>query len=362
MWSQLVAARSLGARQTYQRSFLPLSQSLKNRFCNRNCKFFQTRALASKHQLLLEPTFLVPGKSKPAWSAASIIAATAIASGAVMVSQTLRAEEDSNRRRFVGAVVVITGAGGDFGRAGALQLKKEGARVVLLDASQKGLDITKKALETTPGPEPISIVCDVTNDHGVEAAVSQIEKTCGRITHLWNNAGYQGVILPTEDYPLDDFQRVQDINVVGAFRVLKSVAASMKKTGGGTVVNTASVAGLRGTPAMPAYVASKAALLALTMSVAKDLAPAGIRVNAISPALIGPGYMWDRQNELHAASGSPYFARDPAEVAKNKVGGVPMKRVGSIDEVIKGVLFLLSEDSSYCTGTNLIVDGGLQMR
>eukprot|EP00933_Yihiella_yeosuensis_P021879 TRINITY_DN17263_c1_g1_i1.p1 TRINITY_DN17263_c1_g1~~TRINITY_DN17263_c1_g1_i1.p1 ORF type:complete len:148 (+),score=34.96 TRINITY_DN17263_c1_g1_i1:70-513(+) len=115
MWSQLVAARSLGARQTYQRSFLPLSQSLKNRFCNRNCKFFQTRALASKHQLLLEPTFLVPGKSKPAWSAASIIAATAIASGAVMVSQTLRAEEDSNRRRFVGAVVVITGADDEDG-------------------------------------------------------------------------------------------------------------------------------------------------------------------------------------------------------------------------------------------------------
>lgn len=150
--------------------------------------------------------------------------------------------------------------------------------------------------------------------------------------------------------------------MVGAFRVLKAVAASMRKTGGGVIVNTASVAGLRGTPTMPAYVASKAAIMALTMSVAKDLAPHGIRVNAISPALIGPGFMWDRQNQMHAETGSPYFARDAETVAKNKVGGVPMKRLGSIDEVIKAVAFLLSDESSYCTGTNLIVDGGMAMR
>merc|ERR1719150_1470747 len=115
-----------------------------------------------------------------------------------------------------------------------------------------------------------------------------------------------------------DFQRVQDINVVGSFRVMHFVSRSMKKTGGGTIVNTASVAALRGTPAMPAYVASKAAVVGLTMSVAKDLAPYNIRVNAISPALIGPGFMWDRQNQLHAESGSPYFSRDPEQVAANK--------------------------------------------
>merc|ERR1712187_382423 len=122
---------------------------------------------------------------------------------------------------------------------------------------------------------------------------------------------------------------VQDVNVVGAFRVIHFVSRSMKKTGGGVIVNTASVAGLRGTPAMPAYVASKAAIIALTMSVAKDYAPHGIRINAVSPALIGPGYMWDRQNELHAASGSPYFSRDKDMVASSKIAGVPMKRLGS---------------------------------
>ena len=126
-----------------------------------------------------------------------------------------------------------------------------------------------------------------------------------------------------------------------------------------SIVNTSSVAGLRGTPAMVAYASSKAAVLAMTVSCSKDLAPYGIRVNAVSPALIGPGYMWDRQNELHAASGSPYFATDPAVVAKNKVDSVPMKRLGTIEEVIQSVAFLLSDQSSYTTGTNLVVDGGM---
>lgn len=126
-----------------------------------------------------------------------------------------------------------------------------------------------------------------------------------------------------------------------------------------SIVNTSSVAGLRGTPAMVAYASSKAAVLAMTVSTSKDLAPYGIRVNAVSPALIGPGYMWDRQNELHAKSGSPYFANDPETVAKNKVNSVPMKRLGSIREVIQSVAFLLSDSSSYTTGTNLVVDGGM---
>lgn len=126
-----------------------------------------------------------------------------------------------------------------------------------------------------------------------------------------------------------------------------------------SIVNTASVAAMRGTPAMIAYASSKAAILAMTVSAAKDLGPNGIRVNAISPALIGPGFMWDRQNELHAKSGSPYFATDPDVVAKSKVNSVPMKRLGSIEEVVKSVAYLLSDDSSYTTAFNLVVDGGM---
>jgi len=141
--------------------------------------------------------------------------------------------------------------------------------------------------------------------------------------------------------------------------VAKVMAHQRSSDGGYAIVNTASVAGMRGTPAMIAYASSKAAVFALTSTAAKDLAPYGIRVNCVSPALIGPGFMWDRQNKLHAESGSPYFANDPEVVATNKVNSVPMKRLGTVEEVVKAVSFLMSDDSSYMTGSNLVVDGGM---
>ena len=112
---------------------------------------------------------------------------------------------------------------------------------------------------------------------------------------------------------------------------------------------------------MGAYVASKAAIHGLTMTAAKDLAPHGIRVNTVSPALIGPetGYMWVRQNELHASSGSPYFSSDASVVAQNKIKSVPLKRLGDVEEVVQAVAFLLSDEASYITGTNLVVAGGM---
>lgn len=270
--------------------------------------------------------------------------------------------KESQSQRFSGSVVVITGGGGNFGRAGAEYFKRQGACVVLLDASEKGLRESEDYLKTVPGPEGMAMVCDITKDESVAAAVASVERKMGKITHLWNNAGIQGAMKMSDEYPVADFAKVQEINVVGSFRVLQAVANSMKKTGGGVIVNTASVAALRGSPTMPAYVASKAAIIGMTMSVAKDYAPHNVRINAVSPALIGPGFMWDNQNNLQAASGSPYYARDPETLGKNKIAGVPMKRLGSIEEVIKSVAFLLSDDSSYITGTNLIVDGGFQMR
>jgi len=187
--------------------------------------------------------------------------------------------------------------------------------------------------------------------------------------NIADNAGYQGMIKPTLEYSLTDFSNVMNVNVCGMFTVLQLVAKKMAAAHDKSpdsdgslkyaIVNTASVAAMRGTPAMVAYSSSKAAILAMTVSSAKDLAPHGIRVNAISPALIGPGMMWTRQNELHAQSGSPYFATDPEVVAQGKINGVPMKRLGSIEEVVKSVAYLLSDDSSYTTAFNLVVDGGM---
>jgi len=261
---------------------------------------------------------------------------------------------------FAGKTIIVTGAGGEFGRKGAHYFAERGANVIATDVMAKALSATSESAPQGPGcGKIVTVVCDVTKEAEVEALVATAEREFGQIDLLWNNAGYQGKITPSMEYPVSDVDMVMRINVTGIFCVAQKVGKSMAKTGGGLIVNTASVAGLRGTPAMPAYAASKAAVITLTVTLAKDFAPYGIRVNAVSPALIGPGFMWDRQNELHAKSGSPYFASDPAQVAKNKVGGVPMKRVGTTNEVIKSVAFLLSEESSYCTGTNLVVDGGL---
>lgn len=266
--------------------------------------------------------------------------------------------------RFSGKTIVVTGAGGNFGREGCLFFAERGAKIAAMDKNPSALEETVQYVkDLVPEAQIIHRACDVTDASSVSKAVDEVAESLGGIDLLWNNAGYQGQIKPTLDYDPADFALVMNVNVTGMFIVLQAVAKKMvaqgKKDTLYSIVNTSSVAGLRGTPAMVAYASSKAAVLSMTVSTSKDLAPHGIRVNALSPALIGPGFMWDRQNELHAKSGSPYFATDPETVAKNKVNGVPLKRLGSIEEVIKSVAFLLSEDSSYTTGTNLVVDGGM---
>lgn len=285
-------------------------------------------------------------------------------------------------QRFRNKHIIITGAGGNFGREGCLYFAIRGARVAAFDNNADALEetltivneqISRKGEDSTKTDGQIlSFMCDVTNPASVEAAVDDAVKSFGTPSLLWNNAGYQGQIKPTLEYSIDDFATVMSVNVTGMFTVLQSVAKRMAASTADTpkstdnsaehkfsIVNTSSVAALRGTPAMVAYSSSKAAVIAMTVASAKDLAPHGIRVNCISPALIGPGFMWTRQNELHASSGSPYFSSDPETVASGKINSVPMKRLGSIEEVVKSVAFLLSEDSSYTTAFNLVVDGGL---
>eukprot|EP00755_Sulcionema_specki_P011883 Sspe_Gene.8074::Locus_2751_Transcript_5_5_Confidence_0.250_Length_640::g.8074::m.8074 len=131
----------------------------------------------------------------------------------------------------------------------------------------------------------------------------------------------------------------------------------MKESGGGAIVNTASMAAHSGPPNMIAYGTSKAAVLHMTRIAAKDYAPHNIRVNSVSPAFIGPGFMWTRQIELQAAADSQYYDKDPAVVAQQMVGSTPLRRYGLIDEVIGPVTFLLSDDASYLTGVDIQITG-----
>src|SRR2546423_28213 len=133
------------------------------------------------------------------------------------------------------------------------------------------------------------------------------------------------------------------------------LAAAARAMTGGAIVNVASMAGVSGAPNMPAYSASKAAVIGLTKAAAKDLAPKSIRVNAVSPGFIGPGRMWERQVAAQAAAGSQSYAGD---VAEQMIGMVPLRRYGSVQEVAAVVAFLLSDDASYVTGVNVEVSGG----
>ena len=261
--------------------------------------------------------------------------------------------------RFNGKTVLITGAKGDFGQVCSKRMAQEGANIGFLDI----LDTESLAIQFKKDyPDQIfhSFQVDITKEDQAIEVSKEIEKKFKRIDHLFNNAGYQGDFTNTLNYAVEDFRKIIDINVTGAFIMLKTISNIMSKQEprGGSIVNTASMAGIGAPPNMIAYSASKAAVKHMTVIAAKDLAPFDIRVNSISPAYIGPGFMWTRQVELQAKAGSVYFSEDPEKVAYQMVDSVPMRRYGSINEVIGPVLFLLSDDASYLTGIDIKITGG----
>jgi NAD(P)-dependent dehydrogenase (short-subunit alcohol dehydrogenase family) len=243
--------------------------------------------------------------------------------------------------------VLVTGAAGDIGTAIAEVLAQRGHGLALADHP----DVAERLDELCRRLGAECVTFDVTDEAAVTAAVERL----GPLGGLVNNAGYQGMFTPVDRYPLEDARRVVEVNVLGAMTVLAAVSRAMV---GGAIVNIASMAGVSGAPNMPAYSASKAAVIGLTKSAAKDLAPKGIRVNAVSPAFIGPGRMWETQVERQAAAGSQYYPTDPDAVAEQMIGMVPLRRYGSVHEVATVVAFLLSDDASYLTGVNVEVSGG----
>lgn len=264
---------------------------------------------------------------------------------------------------FSGSTALVTGAAGDFGRTVSLRLAASGARLVLTDlaAATAGLEETRLACVGLAGEDSVTAVtADLTDAGSVAALFDAAAERLGIPDLVFNNAGVQGDIAAFQDYSVEDFATVMSINVGGIFHVLRESARRLREAGrGGAIVNSASMAGVEGAANMPAYSASKGAVMSLTRAASKDLAPLGIRVNAISPAFIGPGRMWDRQTSLQAQAASQYYSTDPAVVAREMVSAVPLRRLGSLDEVANTVVWLLSDESSYLTGQNLIVSGGI---
>jgi NAD(P)-dependent dehydrogenase (short-subunit alcohol dehydrogenase family) len=263
--------------------------------------------------------------------------------------------------RLAGRVAFVTGAGGDIGGGIAERAAADGATVVLsdLEATTDRLTVTADACRAAGAADVDLCPLDVTDELAVSEAVHDVVSRVGPPDAIVTSAGYQGAFTPMPGYPIDDLRTVLEVNVVGTFTVVQACAdALIAAQRPGSVVVVASMAGVSGAPNMAAYSASKAAVLGLCRSAAKDLAGANIRVNAISPAFIGPGMMWDRQVELQAATPSPYYADTVEEVADQMIGMVPLRRYGSVQEVAAVVGFLLSDDASYVTGTNTEISGG----
>ena len=255
--------------------------------------------------------------------------------------------------RLEGKVAVITGATGGIGRAAAKLCADEGARVALVDLDESALQEVVSSI----GEERASYTAaDVTQPDQTQAYVNAAVERWGGIDVLLANAGIEGAMYSITDYPLDIFERVMAVNVRGVWLGIKYAVPAMERRGGGSIVITSSTAGISGTPNMSAYNTSKHAVIGLMRTAALECASMGIRVNTVNPAPIETRMMRSIE-EMRVA------ALDDASVTVDQVKQVtatriPLERYGDPEEVARLMLFLASDDSSFCTGGVYMVDGG----
>jgi NAD(P)-dependent dehydrogenase (short-subunit alcohol dehydrogenase family) len=251
---------------------------------------------------------------------------------------------DSNR--LDGKVVLITGAGGEIGRATARLMAARGARIVAVDRDNAALE----ALAAELGEALLAaLVADVTDEAAVRGYVAAAMAAAGRIDVFFNNAGIEGPVHPVPEFPLEDFQRVLAINVTGVFLGMKHVIPHMLEQGG-SIINTSSTAGLRGTGGLCAYTASKHAVIGLTRSAADEWAQHGIRINCVNPGPIEGRMMQSIEQGLQPG--------DNGTVAAAIAAANPARRYGLPEEVATLVAFLASDDARYIHGAVHAVDGG----
>lgn len=244
--------------------------------------------------------------------------------------------------RLDGKVALISGAARGMGAEEARLFAAEGARVVIGDV----LDAELKDLATELGDAALAVSLDVTDEDAWLAAVAATRDAFGRLDVLVNNAGILGIPLPLAMTPVEQYRRVIEVNQVGVFLGMKSVVGAMAESGGGSIINISSIDGLLGQTAMIPYVSSKFAVRGMTKTAAQELGMLGIRVNSVHPGYIDT-YMLSPENVGIDLKTMYHFEN------------VPAGRVGRPDDVAKVVLFLASDDSAYCTGSEFVVDGGL---
>jgi len=253
--------------------------------------------------------------------------------------------------RFDDKVVLITGAGSGLGQASALQVAKEGAKLSLVDLNSESLEETKrKVLEVAPNAEVLLITANVADEKAVENYVNATVEKYGKIDGFYNNAGIEGKQNLTEDFSIDEFQKVVSINLNGVFYGLKYVLKVMREQGYGSVVNTASVGGIRGVGNQSGYSASKHGVVGLTRNSAIEYGQYGISIKAIAPGAI--------MTPMVEGSLKQIDPENWEEVGKQFVQPNPMKRFGKPEEVAYLVAFLLSDQANFINAAVIPIDGG----
>ena len=242
-----------------------------------------------------------------------------------------------------GKVALVTGAARGIGAATARLLAAEGARVAVADRREDDGDGVVDALNAKRPGSALFVPHDVTSEEGWQSAIAATELAFGPINVLVNNAGIIRVAT-LDQMTLENFRKVMDTNLVGTFLGLKYGAEALKRAGGGSIVNFSSVQGMEGRQGFTAYSASKFGIRGLTKSAAIELGPHTIRVNAVVP-----GPTKTKMIERPGWKDEDYDAM---------YGKYPLSRMANADEVAQMVLFLASDQSSFCTGGDYVVDGG----
>ncbi|MCH8187207.1 MAG: SDR family oxidoreductase [Proteobacteria bacterium] len=249
--------------------------------------------------------------------------------------------------RLAGKVCIVTGGGSGIGRATCLLFAQEGGKVVVADKSLEAAETVAGEV----GEAAIALRTDVSDSQSVRAMLKQTVDRFGRLDVLVNNAGYgiPGSVVETDEA---DWDRLMAVNLNGVFYGCKYAIPIMRERGGGVIVNTASVVATVGIRDRAAYCASKGAVAALTRAMALDHVAEGIRINCIAPGTIDSPYF----KEMLADSERPEALRRELEQRQ------AMNRLGTPEEIARGILYLACDDSSFVTGTMLTVDGGMTAR
>lgn len=253
--------------------------------------------------------------------------------------------------RLIGKVAVITGGAGGIGQAAGKLFAAEGAAVLLVDLNEAAL---QHAVQAAGGQAVSYAVADTTRPEQVQHFVNTAVERYGGIDIFLANAGIEGTVQPIPDYPVDVFDQVMAVNVRGVWLGLKYVIPVMRRRDGGSIVITSSTAGIRGSVGLSAYTTSKHAVIGLMRSAALECAPLGIRVNTVHPAPIETRMMRSLE-EMRASQGSGATVE---HIKTSFAERIPLKRYGAPEEVARLMLFLASEESSFCTGGTYMVDGG----